>query len=215
MKVACVIPAYNEEKTIADVINVVKSVSEIDEIIVVSDGSTDNTAEISRKLGVNTLDFKNNRGKGAAVKSGVENTDADVIVFLDADLIGLTSKHVTELIAPILNESADMTIGVFGSGRLATDLAQKVAPNLSGQRALRRKVLSDINGIDMTRYGVEIALTKIAERENYSVKTIVLKDMTHIMKEEKLGLTKGFAARIKMYWDIIRCLIDDQFQIKS
>lgn len=215
MKVACIIPAYNEEKTIADVINVVKNVSEIDEIIVVSDGSTDNTSEISRNLGVKTLEFKNNRGKGAAVKSGVESTDADVIVFLDADLIGLTSNHVIELLSPIINESVDMTIGVFGSGRLATDLAQKVAPNLSGQRALRRKVISDMDGIDMTRYGVEVALTRIAERENYNVKTVVLKDMTHIMKEEKLGFTKGFAARIKMYWDIIKCLVDDEFQIKS
>lgn len=209
MKVACVIPAYNEEKTISDVLRVVKEVDLIDEIIVVSDGSTDDTAEISKSFGVKLLDFKENRGKGAAVKSGVESTDADVIVFLDADLIGLNKEHIIDLISPVINESVDMTIGIFGSGRFATDLAQKVAPNLSGQRAVKRMVLSNTEGIDMTRYGVEIALTKIVERENYNVKTVLLKDMTHIMKEEKLGFAKGFASRMKMYWDIIKCMVEN------
>lgn len=58
MKTVCIIPAYNEEKTIGDVINTVKKVGLVDKIVVISDGSTDNTARIARNLGVNTIDRK-------------------------------------------------------------------------------------------------------------------------------------------------------------
>ncbi|QCX32274.1 glycosyltransferase family 2 protein [Caloramator sp. E03] len=206
MRTACIIPAFNEEKTIKDVIEVVKSVKIIDEVIVVSDGSKDNTAKISRDMGVFTIEYEENKGKGAALKAGIDNANADILLFLDADLIGLTKQHVISLLEPVINDEADMTIGIFSNGRLATDLAQKVAPHLSGQRAIKKEIITNINNIDMTRYGVEVALTKLVEKENYRVKTVELKDMTHIMKEEKLGFKKGIAARMKMYWEIVKCL---------
>lgn len=206
MRTVCIIPAFNEEKTISDILKVIKNVEIIDEIIVVSDGSNDNTAKISREMGVFTIEYEENKGKGAALKAGIDNANADILLFLDADLIGLTKEHVVSLLEPVLNDEADMTIGIFANGRLATDLAQKVAPHLSGQRAMKRIVLNNIDNIDITRYGVEVALTKLVEKENYRVKTVELKDMTHIMKEEKLGLKKGFAARMKMYWEIVKCL---------
>lgn len=206
MKAVCIIPAYNEERTIADVINAAKKVDLIEKIIVVSDGSTDNTAKIARECGAEVIELEINRGKGAAIKAGVDNTNANVLLLLDADLIGLTENHIIDLLLPVLKDEADMSIGIFSSGRFTTDLAQKVAPQLSGQRAIKKDVLSKINNIDITRYGVEIALTKSVEKEGYRVKNVELKDLTHIMKEEKLGLRKGFAARMRMYWDIIRCL---------
>lgn len=206
MRTVCIIPAFNEEKTIKNVIEVVKNVDIIDEIIVVSDGSKDDTAKIAREMGVFTIEYEENKGKGAALKAGIDNANADVLLFLDADLIGLTKDHVISLVDPVLKDEADMTIGIFTSGRFATDLAQKVAPHLSGQRAMKKEVLLNISNIDMTRYGVEVALTKIVEKENYRVKTVELKDMTHIMKEEKLGFKNGFKARMKMYWEIVKCL---------
>lgn len=206
MRTVCIIPAFNEEKTIKNIIEVVKNVKIIDEIIVVSDGSIDNTAKISREMGVFTIEYEENKGKGAALKAGIDNANADILLFLDADLIGLTEQHVISLLEPVLKGEADMSIGIFTNGRLATDLAQKVAPHLSGQRAMKSYVLNNINNIDMTRYGVEVALTRLVERENYKIKTVELKDMTHITKEEKLGLKKGIAARMKMYWEIVKCL---------
>lgn len=206
MRTVCIIPAFNEEKTIKNVIEVVKNVDIIDEIIVVSDGSKDDTAKIAREMDVFTIEYEENKGKGAALKAGIDNANADVLLFLDADLIGLTKDHVISLVDPVLKDEADMTIGIFTSGRFATDLAQKVAPHLSGQRAMKKEVLLNISNIDMTRYGVEVALTKIVEKENYRVKTVELKDMTHIMKEEKLGFKNGFKARMKMYWEIVKCL---------
>jgi hypothetical protein len=99
-----------------------------------------------------------------------------------------------------------MSIGLFENGRITTDLAQKVAPYLSGQRAVRREVLEMVNDLDVTRFGVEMALTRIAESKSLPVKEVQLHDLTHVTKEEKMGVLRGFAARIKMYWEIVRYL---------
>lgn len=207
MSVVAIIPAYNEEKTIGGVLETLKKVDLINNIIVVSDGSTDKTVEVAKKFGVDVLELKENLGKGEALKAGIEKAKGKVVLFLDADLIGLKENHVRDLILPVLDDEADMTIGIFDRGRVATDLAQKIAPFLSGQRAVNRKVLNDISNLEITRYGVEIALTKYVESSNLRVRKVFLKDLTHIMKEEKMGLLKGFTERMRMYMDIIRCLI--------
>lgn len=207
MSVVAIIPAYNEEKTIGGVLETLKKVDLINNIIVVSDGSTDKTVEAAKKFGVDVLELKENLGKGGALKAGIEKAKGKVVLFLDADLIGLKENHVRDLILPVLDDEADMTVGIFDRGRVATDLAQKIAPFLSGQRAVNRKVLNDISNLEITRYGVEIALTKYVESSNLRVKKVVLKDLTHIMKEEKMGLLKGFTERMRMYMDIIKCLI--------
>jgi len=118
MKISVIIPAYNEEGTIADVIKTVKKVPEINNIIVVSDGSTDNTVDIARRLGVEVYQLKENIGKGGAIKKGFEKTDSDILLFLDADLIGLTCEHIYTLINPLTEDKADMSLGIFTQGRL-------------------------------------------------------------------------------------------------
>ena len=204
MKVAAIIPAYNEEKTVAEVINVVKQVSLVNEVIVVSDGSTDATASIALNKGATVVELEQNVGKGGAMMAGLGRTNAEVVLFLDADLIGLTQRHIYDLLAPVLNQEAEMSIGIFEGGRVATNFAQKIAPFLSGQRAMRREILENISYLDLTGFGVEIALTNYVEETKATVKEVVLQDMTHVMKEEKLGLVKGFVARMKMYWEIAK-----------
>ena len=204
MEVVTIIPAYNEEKTIGDVLKCLVEVEEIKKIIVVSDGSTDNTVEVARSFNVEVVELEANLGKGGAMKAGFEKFTADVVLFLDADLIGLTSEHVRNLLSPVLNNEAEMTIGIFDKGRVATDWAQRMAPGLSGQRAVKSSVLKNISDIDISRFGVEVALTRHAEENNVIVIEVPLKDMTHVMKEEKLGVWKGVAARVKMYWEIVK-----------
>jgi glycosyltransferase involved in cell wall biosynthesis len=128
MHISAIIPAYNEENTISNIINVLKRVNIVNEIIVVSDGSEDNTALISEKCGAKVIELSTNMGKGAAVKAGLENCQGDIIILLDADLVGLNAEHVNKLLEPVIEGSADMTIGLFNSGRFSTDLAQKIAP---------------------------------------------------------------------------------------
>jgi len=62
--------------------------------------------------------------------------------------------------------------------------------------------LEGMSDLDAARFGVEIALTRFAVENNLRVKEVVLRDMSHRMKEEKLGIVKGVAARLRMYWEI-------------
>lgn len=206
--VAAIIPAYNEEERIGDVLSTVCAVDEIAEIIVVSDGSTDNTADVARKAGpkVKVLELPTNQGKGAALLAGVKETTADILVLLDADLIGLQPEDVENLLRPVLADGALMAVAVFAQGRLATDLAQKIAPFLSGQRAVRRQLIESIPELDVSRFGVEVALTQYVHEQDIAVVRVPWHDVTHVMKEEKLGLAKGFGARLKMYQEIISSL---------
>lgn len=206
MHTIAIIPAFNEEGSIAKVIGALQEVPLVSEVIVVSDGSTDRTAQVASQSGAKVVKLEENRGKGGAMKAGIDITHAGIILFLDADLIGLTPRHVYKLLDPVVRGEADMTVGVFKKGRIATDLAQIVAPYLSGQRAVRRSLLEDISGIDMARFGVEVALTRHIEAAGTRVQEVTLEDMSHLIKEEKMGVFKGFASRIKMYWEIVKCL---------
>ncbi len=204
MKVVAIIPAYNEEKTIGVVLSVLKEAPLVNEIIVVSDGSTDDTVKVAQGYDVKVVELSENRGKGGALKAGLSIFPADIVLFLDADLLGLNAQHVHNLLAPVINGEADMTIGIFEKGRITTDLAQKMAPKLSGQRALKFSLLEKISDIDVARFGVEVALNRYMESEGIRVKEVLLTDMSHVMKEEKLGVWKGMGARMKMYWEIIK-----------
>lgn len=204
MKIAAIIPAYNEESRITKVLEVVKEVDIIDEIIVVDDGSQDNTYTVARNMGVRVVRLEKNSGKGAAVMVGVEKTHADTLLLLDADLIGLTPRHIKDLIEPVCKDNIAMTYGLFSSGRVATDLAQKVAPFLSGQRVVKRYILDNLAHIEVTRFGIEMALTRHVKKNDIPSLGVTMENMSHVMKEEKLGWFKGFIARLKMYWDIIK-----------
>lgn len=203
-RVSLVIPAYNEADTIGPVLDVVGHMPEIDQVIVVSDGSTDDTALVARLAGARVVELPTNQGKGAAMHMGVEAAQgSDVIIFLDADLVGLTPAHVHALLDPVLSGDVEATVGVFEGGRVSTDLALALAPFLSGQRALRRHLLEKV-AIGDSRFGVELALNRALKRRGVSIREVVLQDLSQVMKEEKMGLAKGLAARMRMYWEIIR-----------
>lgn len=205
MNVTALIPAYNEEKTIGSIVETLNSIEEIDEIIVINDGSSDNTPNIAFNAGARVIDFDENRGKGAAIQRGIEEITSDIILMLDGDLIGFNKEHVYRLLEPLLNEEAEMTVGKFNHGRGLTDLAQFFTPNLSGQRAIKSDLLRRIIDLNEAGYGVEIALNKLV-RKHGRLKYVELPELTHLMKEEKRGLTQGVVDRAKMYWDIIKIL---------
>lgn len=204
MDISIIIPAYNEEKYIEEVLEVVTGVPNLLEVIVVSDGSTDGTVQVAQRYPVKVIELPVNMGKGGAMMAGARNAKGKYLFFLDADLIGLKPKHIASLINSIENEDLDMVVGVFDSGRISTDLAQVVAPFLSGQRIVKKEYLLGIDNLDAARFGVEIELTKYAVKHKLKVKEVVLEDLTHVMKEEKLGFVKGFASRMKMYWEIAK-----------
>ncbi len=204
MPITVIIPAYNEERHLSGVLAPLKEIAEISQIIVVSDGSLDNTAQVALQWNVDVIDLPVNVGKGGAMAAGFYEAKEEVILFLDADLIGLTIQHIYDLIIPILVDEADMTVGVFERGRITTDMAQVVAPFLSGQRCLRRKWLKHINEWADAGFGIEAAMTIFAHQNQLRVQQVYLAEMSHVMKEEKYGIVRGFAYRMKMYWEIAR-----------
>ena len=206
MQISAIIPAYNEAPTIKKVIEVLSQLEEIQETIVVSDGSEDRTAPIARQAGARVIELMRNIGKGGAMKVGLDHCGADIVLFLDADLIGLTPEHVRNLLQPVVSGEADMSIGIFDGGRFSTDLAQKISPFLSGQRAVKKAVLQDLCNMEVSKFGIEVALTDYVRKNNIPYQKVRLPQMTHVMKEEKLGWKKGIRARLKMYWEILRSL---------
>ena len=192
--ISILIPAYNEATRIADTIRSVRAVelpADV-EIVVVDDGSNDNTAQVAEKAGADTVLRKSNGGKGAALNAGLQLSTGEFLVLLDADL-GSSAAEFAKLIAPVLSGEADMTIATFperpgrgGGMGLVVRLArwgidkltgrQMRAP-ISGQRALKRSVLLSTGGF-ASGWGVEIGLTVRALRSGFTVLEVAT-DMDH------------------------------------
>lgn len=205
MKVSVIIPAYNEDKNIGGILSTLCGMDGNMEILVVNDGSLDNTSQVARSFGIHVIDLEENGGKSHAMRTGILHTTGEAVLFLDADLVGLTHGQVESLILPVQRKEADMTLGLFNAGRGVTDLAQKLAPFLTGQRGVRRDVLEQLTEEDwISGYGIEIALTRFAKEHGLRVLEVPLENVTHTMKEEKMGLAKGMKARLKMYWEIAK-----------
>lgn len=209
LKVAAVVPAYNEGERLGPVLEAIQQAKLVDEIVVVNDGSTDDTGSVAAGYpGVRALNLPTNKGKGGAMYAGASSTDAEIILFLDADLIGISGDQIDSIVKPVFDGETDMCIGVFRGGRKVTDIAQVITPYISGQRALKRDAFLDIEGIGEVRSGVEVAITKHFRAHNLAVDTVILEGCTHPMKEEKIGYVKGFAARLKMYYEIGKISFD-------
>ena len=113
MKLSIVVPCYNESKDIAKnseiIKNYLESIKQDYELILVNDGSKDNTKEVIESIpGVKALSYDVNRGKGGAVKYGIENATGDYVLFMDADLS--TDLEAVERLVKILPDY-DMVIG--------------------------------------------------------------------------------------------------------
>lgn len=206
--VTTIIPAFNEEKTIGRVVQAATGSQYISEVVVINDGSCDATSLRAAEAGARVIDLELNRGKGGALQVGIESTDSDVVLFLDADLVGLTAQHVDAMVHPVYDGEVEMTVGLFGKGRAATDLAQKIAPFLSGQRAVSRTILKELPNMDHLGFGVEVALTRYVKDHAVPYKEIPLPEVSQIMKEEKFGLVEGFSRRLRMYWEIVRTMAE-------
>lgn len=211
MKVAAIVPALNEQAHIKNVLEALLKSKDIQEVIVVDDGSEDKTGTIAKGLGakVITLRKKGGSGKAHAMQEGVKSTNAQVIIFFDADLIGLKKEHIHSLIKPILEKKADMVVGVrgrwFGLPKLVIKLDPLMA--IGGERAMKRSVFENMPKQFMKGFAVEIGLNFYCREKELSVVYKDLKGLTMATKEQKMGFFKGFKDRIKMIKQVIKARI--------
>ena len=204
-RVAVVIPAFNEVDRLEQVLAVLQNSPAGWRLLVVDDGSTDGTAALARRDGrAELLRLPQNAGKGAAMWAGANQAEVEVLVFLDADLQGLTPAHVQLLAAPVVRGEAAMSIALFRHGRGRTDLSHVVAPWVSGQRAILRDHFLSLPEIRTSRHGVEALLTRAAREQHWRVRQLPWEGVSHTMKEEKLGLFRGLTARGMMYAQVAR-----------
>ncbi|RLF76912.1 glycosyltransferase family 2 protein [Thermococci archaeon] len=183
-KISIVIPAYNEANRIGTVLSEIPEF--VDEIIVVDDGSEDNTSEVAKRFGVKTLRLEPNQGKGAAMREGVKEAMGDIIIFMDAD-----GQHkpdeIIKLVEPIVKDEADFVIGsrmIKAQGKrplirkvsnfLSTFLIRMkvgvdVKDTQSGFRAIKREFLPEI---ESKRYEVETEILIKAVKKGARVKEV-------------------------------------------
>mgnify|MGYP002377676488 FL=1 len=203
-----IIPALNEADRIVANVRPALDAALVDVVIVVSDGSTDNTAEIARGIeGVTVVELPFNVGKGGAMCAGVAHTDADVIAFVDADLVGLKSHHIDQILRPLLDRECEMCIGVFRGGKFWSDTGQVITPFLSGQRAMTRQLFEAVPFLPEIRMGAEVTIHTYAKRLRARITKVVLRGVSNTHKEHKLGIVKGATARAKMYQEIARAVV--------
>lgn len=214
--VGVIVPAWNEERDIRPVLEILGSVHWLDQIVVVDDGSTDGTLGVAQECAMafprmTVLQLPENMGKGAAMLQGVKKLDGNIqtVVFLDADLIGLSEEHLESLIKPVIDQVCEMSVAIFKQGFWRTDLSQKFAPNLNGQRCLPLHAAEKaLRLLAESGYGVEIGLTLYARRNKWRIKYVDWPGMTHDMKEYKLGLWEGYRIRAMMYKQILSTWIN-------
>ena len=209
--VSVVIPAFNEEKSIKHVINTVKRVEQITEIIVVDDGSTDSTYRVvSEEQDVLLLKHDKNKGKGAAIKTGLKKVTNDIVLFLDADLSEINETQVEAIIQPILDGNADITKTKFKreAGRV-TELTAKPLLNfffpelsfeqpLSGQFAAVKRFLDKI---DLEHdYGVDIGIVLDADALGLRIQEVDIGNIVHEMSSlEELNIMAN---------EVVRTIVD-------
>jgi glycosyltransferase involved in cell wall biosynthesis len=200
--VCAIIPAYNEAARVGAVVKMAQASGVFSEIVVVDDGSSDDTAQVAEQAGARVVRHAVNKGKAAGMFSGLQATVSPVVCFLDADLLNITPQHLCALCDPILDGRAQSQLATFTGGRAATTLAQRIAPYISGQRCLRRELLSDFNEWDCG-FGIETALNSHLARRGIEQVIVPWHGAAQVMKEEKRGLLRGFQARLGMYRDIM------------
>lgn len=166
--ISLIISVYNESAHITETLQTLEF-DKYAEVIVVNDGSSDDTVEKVTDFPVFLLNFIQNRGKGFAVQKGLEAASGDIIVLSDGDL-GSSISEIEKLIAPVLNNETPVAVAVIpvqaGGLGLVRFLAhrgvylltgQKLRAPLSGQRCFRREVLEIIIPL-APGFGLEVGM---------------------------------------------------------
>lgn len=231
IQLSAIIPVYNQERKIsillAKVKEVLNSTSLNYELVIVNDGSCDNTLEVLQKeekldSHVRVISYPQNKGKGYAIKTGVMQTHGNVVLFVDGDLDispGLIIKYVKELencdlvIAskrhPLSKVNAPISRKVLSRifnlvVRIATGI--KLKDTQSGLKAGNGDVLRTIfNVMLITRYAFDVELLAIATALNLSIKEMPI--------EITLDRRFKFLDIVKMFIDVI--VISYRFRVKQ
>ena len=196
--VVVIIPAYNEERTIGSVVSAAVACTDVSYVLVVSDASTDTTVARATEAGARVLVLPKQSGKGAALRAGLAHSHEPVVVFLDGDLYGLTSDHVSHLLTPVLSGDVSMCIGLRDRGSFWNRIACRL-PLVGGERALVRTVFEEIPAHLTHHFMVEIALNFSCRSRQLAYRWILLHGVKIRTKVQKVGLVRALPQYIRMW----------------
>ena len=195
-EISAIIYAYNEEKTIKEVVTTLCKYF-FDEVIVVSDGSTDGTAKILGELqflpSLKYIAPPENKGKGYAMATGIENSTGEIIAFIDADLSNLKEEHFEQLFTPVFSNEADMVLGQATE----TLINYKFNPfkSFTGQRALlKQDVFTILEEMRTSKFGVETLINLHHQTQEKRIQYVMLEGLKHPPKFDK-GKSKSRAIK--------------------
>lgn len=215
-RIVALVSAFNQAGLIGKTIEALRKIHSIDQIVVVDDGSKDNTPVEAREAGAEVISLLRNVGKGGALNRALQDLDYDVLLLIDGDL-GEAASEAEKLLRPVLDSQADMTIADFpkpsrkGGFGLVKGLARwgirrwtglKAREPLSGQRALRLEVMKRVGKLD-GGFGVEVGLTIDAALAGFRVAEIPT-TMSHAETGRDLP---GFLHRGKQFLAVVGVLV--------
>ena len=216
MQISVIIPTFNESKTIHEIIRRVEAEKVSDEILVIDDGSTDGTRQaledINGKGSLRLIIHERNQGKGAAIRTGIQQARGDVIIIQDADL-EYNPKDYPALLKPIEDGIADVVFGsrFLGGPRRPVMFWHMVANRLltlitnllyntiltdmeTGYKVFRREVAQDLHLL-ANRFDFEPEFTaKILKRKERLFEVPITFNPRDYDEGKKIGLKDAFAA---------------------
>lgn len=201
--ISCLISLYNEGERIFTVLDSLKQLSNLDETIVVDDGSTVNySQEIKERYPrVNFLRFEKNHGKSGAVFEGLKVVSSDNVLLFDADLYDINIPHLKTAIDYFLNhQETDMVI----LKRMHDPLFNRLIRTnivISGQRLLRTKDLREIFKTKFANFQLELAINDYMIKNKKRVSWLPF-SCYDPRKIQKFGFIRGAIKELKMTADL-------------
>jgi glycosyltransferase involved in cell wall biosynthesis len=200
-----VMPARNEAATVADNVAAARGCCHVRRVVVVDDGSSDDTAALAEGAGALVVGRPGSRGsKAHAMDAGVQATDATHVLFVDADCTGLTSAHLDAICEPVLAGRAEMSLGAFDYGWL--NRLVLVLPPLSGERIIPRWVWEAIPGDKLAGYTIEVRINEVIAEGRHRTVARTMEGVFHRTKRHKFGRAEGFRRTVGMYRDLLAML---------
>ena len=201
MNIDAIVPARDEALTVAGVVAACRRCEYVREVIVVDDGSTDDTAERAGAAGAKVVRRESDGSKAHAMEAGVDASDADAILFVDADCVGLTSAHLDAICEPFVDRRAVMSIGIFDYG-FWNSLVLRFPPT-TGERVIPRWVFEAVHPDDREGYTIEIMLNAVIAEGRLPTTARVMQGVTHRTKRDKFGPVEGWRRTWQMFWDLV------------
>ena len=205
--ISCVVCAYNEEHRIRNILDAVDHHPALAEVIVVNDGSTDQTeALLATYPNVKVISYAPNRGKTYALSRGIAAAAHDHIMLLDADLAGVTSADIDALAAPVIGGESDVSISLR-SNSLAIYRAMGL-DFVSGERVIPASLLKDaIEAMQrLPRWGGEAFMNELIIERRMRLAVVYWPKVVNVRKYAKLGRWRGMLSELSMMRDAVNVL---------